>query len=178
MSSPVPAVTPSAAATQFGETGSPQRTGLAPSAESRVTPRETLTAALIKRNDNGGGRASAVGAASDPSMGSSRRFRRNFYPKGDDAVPRLSGFATRDGFCGASPLATSSPQRFILRFDVVERSAMAETAPTPVRERKRSPNRLVVDDASGDGDNSCVLLSPAKMEGRCPSVARALRSRF
>ena len=34
---------------------------------------------------------------------------------------------------------------------------------------KRSPNRLMVDDVSevvqGDGDNSCVLLSVAKMEG-------------
>jgi len=30
--------------------------------------------------------------------------------------------------------------------------------------KKRSPNRLVVDDVKGDGDNSCVLLSMAKME--------------
>ena len=35
--------------------------------------------------------------------------------------------------------------------------------------KKRSPNRLIVDDVTevvqGEGDNSCVLLSPAKMEG-------------
>lgn len=35
--------------------------------------------------------------------------------------------------------------------------------------KKRSPNRLIVDDVAGvvenqDGDNSCVLLSLAKME--------------
>lgn len=33
-----------------------------------------------------------------------------------------------------------------------------------VREKKRSPNRLVVDEAHGEGDNSCVMLSLAKME--------------
>ena len=33
------------------------------------------------------------------------------------------------------------------------------------RETKRSPNRLVVDEAHGEGDNSCVMLSLAKMEG-------------
>lgn len=40
--------------------------------------------------------------------------------------------------------------------------------PEPVlqtREIKRSPNRLIVDEATGDGDNSCVHLSLAKMEG-------------
>lgn len=35
----------------------------------------------------------------------------------------------------------------------------------PVREKKRSPNRLVVDESTGEGDNSCILLSEAKMEG-------------
>ena len=45
------------------------------------------------------------------------------------------------------------------------------TKATPVadetgsREVKRSPNRLIVDEAHGDGDNSCVMLSLAKMEG-------------
>lgn len=34
------------------------------------------------------------------------------------------------------------------------------------REVKRSPNRLMVDEAHGEGDNSCVMLSAAKMEGR------------
>eukprot|EP01083_Nonionella_stella_P148889 472068_1 len=38
------------------------------------------------------------------------------------------------------------------------------------RKPKRSPNRLMVDDVSevvqGDGDNSCVLLSVCKMEGK------------
>jgi hypothetical protein len=33
------------------------------------------------------------------------------------------------------------------------------------REVKRSPNRLIVDESHGDGDNSCVMLSTAKMEG-------------
>ena len=32
------------------------------------------------------------------------------------------------------------------------------------REVKRSPNRLIVDEAHGEGDNSVVMLSPAKME--------------
>ena len=32
-------------------------------------------------------------------------------------------------------------------------------------EMKRSPNRLMVDEAHGDGDNSCIMLSAAKMEG-------------
>ncbi|MES1910134.1 MAG: hypothetical protein MHM6MM_002788, partial [Cercozoa sp. M6MM] len=36
--------------------------------------------------------------------------------------------------------------------------------PQPVLRKKRSPNRLVVDDVTGDGDNSCAVLSPAKME--------------
>ena len=39
---------------------------------------------------------------------------------------------------------------------------MAEDAP---RQKKRAPNRLIVDDSLGDGDNSCVQLSMAKMEG-------------
>lgn len=33
-----------------------------------------------------------------------------------------------------------------------------------VRETKRAPNRLVVDEAHGEGDNSCAMLSLAKME--------------
>jgi len=40
---------------------------------------------------------------------------------------------------------------------------MAEEDSKP--QKKRSPNRLIVDDVKGDGDNSCVLLSLAKMEG-------------
>jgi len=36
------------------------------------------------------------------------------------------------------------------------------------KKKKRSPNRLIVDDVTevvqGEGDNSCILLSPAKME--------------
>ena len=35
----------------------------------------------------------------------------------------------------------------------------------PVRQVKRSPNRLIVDESHGEGDNSCVMLSLAKMEG-------------
>eukprot|EP00455_Lapot_gusevi_P031405 TRINITY_DN3404_c0_g1_i1.p1 TRINITY_DN3404_c0_g1~~TRINITY_DN3404_c0_g1_i1.p1 ORF type:complete len:814 (-),score=342.25 TRINITY_DN3404_c0_g1_i1:253-2694(-) len=39
------------------------------------------------------------------------------------------------------------------------------TGSEPVkREKKRAPNRLIVDDSAGDGDNSCVHLSLAKME--------------
>jgi hypothetical protein len=33
------------------------------------------------------------------------------------------------------------------------------------RQKKRAPNRLLVDDSAGDGDNSCVMLSMARMEG-------------
>lgn len=40
----------------------------------------------------------------------------------------------------------------------------AAPAATSKREMKRSPNRLVVDDSHGDGDNSCVMLSMKKME--------------
>lgn len=36
--------------------------------------------------------------------------------------------------------------------------------PKGPREMKRSPNRLMVDEAHGEGDNSCVMLSGAKME--------------
>ena len=41
-------------------------------------------------------------------------------------------------------------------------------APAAAREKRRSPNRLLVDDSAangGDGDNSCVMLSMKKMEG-------------
>merc|ERR1719427_1354645 len=38
----------------------------------------------------------------------------------------------------------------------------------PPATKKRSPNRLIVDDTTevvqGDGDNSCIMLSTAKME--------------
>lgn len=37
-------------------------------------------------------------------------------------------------------------------------------APSGPREMKRSPNRLIVDEAHGEGDNSVVMLSVAKME--------------
>lgn len=33
------------------------------------------------------------------------------------------------------------------------------------RQLKRSPNRLVVDDTTNDGDNSIAVLSAAKLEG-------------
>lgn len=33
------------------------------------------------------------------------------------------------------------------------------------REKRRAPNRLIVDDAIGDGDNSCVHVSQAKLNG-------------
>jgi transitional endoplasmic reticulum ATPase len=44
-----------------------------------------------------------------------------------------------------------------------EKAAEAPSAEEK-RETKRSPNRLIVDDSHGDGDNSCVMLSMAKME--------------
>ena len=40
------------------------------------------------------------------------------------------------------------------------------THPGVSREAKRSPNRLIVDEAHGEGDNSVVMLSLAKMEGQ------------
>ncbi|GAB5361014.1 hypothetical protein AAMO2058_000677900 [Amorphochlora amoebiformis] len=45
-----------------------------------------------------------------------------------------------------------------------EGGKLAADAKTGRREMKRSPNRLMVDEAHGDGDNSCVMLSAAKME--------------
>lgn len=39
-----------------------------------------------------------------------------------------------------------------------------DSAPAPVRDLKRSANRLIVDESHGEGDNSCVMLSMAKME--------------
>ncbi len=36
--------------------------------------------------------------------------------------------------------------------------------------KRRSPNRLIVDESHGDGDNSCVLLSIAKMDGNCTII--------
>jgi transitional endoplasmic reticulum ATPase len=44
-----------------------------------------------------------------------------------------------------------------------EKAAEAPSAEEK-RDTKRSPNRLIVDDSHGDGDNSCVMLSMAKME--------------
>ena len=43
-------------------------------------------------------------------------------------------------------------------------AAAAAAAPAGPREKKRSPNRLIVDESHGDGDNSVVMLSLAKME--------------
>ena len=34
-----------------------------------------------------------------------------------------------------------------------------------LRQKWRSPNRLIVDDVAGEGDNSCVLVSESKMNG-------------
>lgn len=51
------------------------------------------------------------------------------------------------------------------KMDVEPKEAKKEKAPTG---KKRSPNRLIVDDTAevvqGEGDNSCVMLSTAKME--------------
>eukprot|EP01006_Ploeotia_vitrea_P041198 TRINITY_DN66494_c6_g1_i1.p1 TRINITY_DN66494_c6_g1~~TRINITY_DN66494_c6_g1_i1.p1 ORF type:complete len:863 (-),score=541.18 TRINITY_DN66494_c6_g1_i1:65-2584(-) len=46
----------------------------------------------------------------------------------------------------------------------MDMDTMAKPKPVVEREMKRSPNRLIVDEATGDGDNSCVMLSLAKME--------------
>jgi len=51
--------------------------------------------------------------------------------------------------------------------DPIEQAEQAAQAPKhegPAREVKRSPNRLIVDEAHGEGDNSCVMLSLSKME--------------
>jgi len=55
--------------------------------------------------------------------------------------------------------------------DASTASGSASTAPPPSglvpgqpREKKRSPNRLIVDESHGEGDNSVVMLSLAKME--------------
>ncbi len=42
--------------------------------------------------------------------------------------------------------------------------AAAAAPAAPVREKKRSANRLIVDESHGEGDNSVVMLSLAKME--------------
>ena len=42
--------------------------------------------------------------------------------------------------------------------------AAVAAAPAGPREKKRSPNRLIVDESHGEGDNSVVMLSLAKME--------------
>jgi hypothetical protein len=33
------------------------------------------------------------------------------------------------------------------------------------REKKRAPNRLMVEESHGEGDNSVIMMSEAKMEG-------------
>ena len=45
-----------------------------------------------------------------------------------------------------------------------EATGKMQVEETDAREMKRSPNRLIVDESDGDGDNSCVQLSLAKME--------------
>jgi hypothetical protein len=42
------------------------------------------------------------------------------------------------------------------------------------REMKRAPNRLIVDESHGDGDNSVVMLSLKKMEGALATSPRCL----
>ncbi len=46
-----------------------------------------------------------------------------------------------------------------------EMAEAAQEQKVAPREVKRAPNRLIVDEAHGDGDNSCIMLSLAKMEG-------------
>lgn len=48
--------------------------------------------------------------------------------------------------------------------DAAPAAAAAAAAPAGPREKKRSPNRLIVDESHGEGDNSVVMLSLAKME--------------
>jgi len=42
--------------------------------------------------------------------------------------------------------------------------AVQDSKFTGIREKKRSPNRLIVDEAHGEGDNSVVMMSVAKMD--------------
>ena len=44
-------------------------------------------------------------------------------------------------------------------------AAKSSAAEAVRREMKRSPNRLIVDEATENDDNSCITLSMAKMEG-------------
>jgi hypothetical protein len=48
--------------------------------------------------------------------------------------------------------------------DTAAAVAPVAAAPAGPREKKRSPNRLIVDESHGEGDNSVVMLSLAKME--------------
>ncbi len=41
----------------------------------------------------------------------------------------------------------------------------SQPAVDAVHKKKRAPNRLIVDDTIDEGDNSMVILSPAKMDG-------------
>jgi len=55
------------------------------------------------------------------------------------------------------------------KMDVEEKkTGKKEVAPAPAKKSSRSPNRLIVDDTAeviqGEGDNSCIMLSGAKME--------------
>jgi hypothetical protein len=52
--------------------------------------------------------------------------------------------------------------------DLAEMDVDKAPKEAPLREVKRSAHRLIVDDVKGgEGDNSCITLSTAKMEGAC-----------
>ena len=78
----------------------------------------------------------------------------------------------RPGRPAPPPPSSAAPPTNDVKDDAADDGAGG--APLPVahpvglsREVKRSPNRLIVDEAHGEGDNSVVMLSLAKMEGQC-----------
>ena len=84
---------------------------------------------------------------SDDAPPSSNRPSRQPQPSAPSAPPPppASDETKDDGADGGAPLPVAQPVGIS-------------------REVKRSPNRLIVDEAHGEGDNSVVMLSLAKME--------------
>ena len=79
-----------------------------------------------------------------------------------DQEPLLGGGGDRDASPSNAGGATSSSANMAS----ASSDGKAESSKKAgKREMKRSPNQLMVDEAHGDGDNSCVMLSTAKMDG-------------
>eukprot|EP00954_Amorphochlora_amoebiformis_P003638 281284-Amorphochlora_amoeboformis.AAC.2 len=85
-------------------------------------------------------------------------------PRGTGTVETMSGTAENEALLGKEeePIAMEATESEAK--EGKEGGKLAADAKTGRREMKRSPNRLMVDEAHGDGDNSCVMLSAAKME--------------